>query len=235
MSLEVNKIAAAGLTAGVVAMLAGFAADLLVHSPSLEQDAYPIVVASSGGEGEAEPAPSGPESVLPLLAQADPANGERLVRACQACHSFDKNGANKVGPNLYAVVGAELGHLEDFAYSNAMVERREAGDTWTYENLNHFLENPRDWLPGTKMAYAGMGKVESRADVIAYLRGQADAEAPLPSQEEIEAVQPEGEAAEAEVLPAAGSESADAGEEQAAPAAADDQQAAAPAAEGGEQ
>lgn len=101
MSLEVNKIAAAGLTAGVVAMLAGFMADLLVHSPTLEQDAYPIEVAATAGDGEATPQDTGPESVLPLLANADPANGERQTRACQACHSFEKNGPNKVGPNLW--------------------------------------------------------------------------------------------------------------------------------------
>lgn len=216
MSLEMNKIAAAGLTAGVVAMLAGFVADLLVHTPTLEQDAYPIVVASTG-DGAAEAAQeTGPESILPLLAQADIANGEKQTRACQACHSFDKNGANKVGPNLWGVVGAVMGHVEDFAYSDALMARREAGDVWTYENLNHFLHDPRGWLPGTKMTYAGMGSVGNRADLIAYLRQQADSPEPLPTQEEIAAVTADSTAAEDATLPAAGSESAGAGEQQAA-------------------
>lgn len=220
MSLETNKIAAAVLTAGVVAMLSGFVADLLVHSPTLEEDAYPVVVASDETPA-AEPQDTGPASLLPLLADADPANGEKLTRACQACHSFDKGGANKVGPNLYGVVGAVMGHLEGFAYSDAMMAKHEAGDTWTYENLNHFIEDPRGWLPGTKMSYGGMSKVEDRADVVAYLRQQSDSPPPLPTPEEIAAVTP------ADAGPAAS-------EETAMPAASGESESAVEHVEGGE-
>jgi cytochrome c len=181
-SLESNKIAAAVLTAGVIAMLSGFVAELLYHPHvELEEDAYPIAAApADGGAGEA---PAQEEEVLepiaPLLAAADPAAGEQLAsRQCASCHTFEEGGANKIGPNLYNIVQQGIANSEGFSYSSGLSEH--AGETWTYENLNAFLHSPRDFAPGTKMTFRGFSKSEDVANVVAYLRTLSGSPAPLP-------------------------------------------------------
>lgn len=117
------------------------------------------------------------EPVAPLLAAADPAAGETLSKRCAACHSFDKGGPNKVGPNLYGTVGASKAFHEGFSYSAALSEK---GGSWDYESLNEFLANPKAYVPGTKMSFAGLKSVNDRAAIIAYLRQQTDNPPPLP-------------------------------------------------------
>lgn len=95
----------------------------------------------------------------------DAANGEKVYRKCQACHVIDEE-TNRVGPHQVAVVGRPAGVVEGFRYSKAM---SESGLVWDVETLNAYLENPRKFLKGTKMAFAGLKKEQDRADVIAYL------------------------------------------------------------------
>lgn len=212
MSLELNKSAAAVLTAGVVAMTAGFVANLLVHPKELEEPVY--VIEGTGGGGEAAPQEEMLASVIPLLGGADPASGETLFRACQACHTVEQGGANKVGPNLWNVVGADIASHDGFSYSDALAGLE---GEWTYEKLNEFLADPRGFAAGTKMTYGGMKDVEDRADIIAYLRSLSDSPAPLPTPEEVEAA--EQAAAEAEAAaeqPAEGAAEGEQGGESAA-------------------
>ncbi|MDF2095263.1 c-type cytochrome [Aquibaculum arenosum] len=212
MSLELNKMAAAVLTAGVVAMSTGFIAKLLVHPASLEENAYPIEVSDAGGAAPAEAEEPGLEPVLPLLADADVEAGEGAFRACAACHTVDEGGAHRVGPNLWDIVGASHAHADGFNYSDAMASLSD--EPWTYEALNAFIENPRETIPGTRMSYGGMRSVEDRANLIAYLRSLSNDPAPLPTEEEIQEVVGEEEAEPAE---AEGEGQAEAeGEEQAA-------------------
>lgn len=176
-SSNFNKIFMAILMAMLIAMIAAFVSKKLVHSNFPAERAYKVDVPDAAVADAGPAAPVEPDPVTPLLAAADPAAGQKLVKACVACHSFEKGGANKVGPNLWDVVGNKHAHMDGFAYSDAM--KAQAGN-WDFEALNKFLANPKVAVPGTKMNYAGMKKVDDRAALIAYLRTLSDSPVALP-------------------------------------------------------
>ncbi|ETA53577.2 cytochrome C [Rhodobacteraceae bacterium PD-2] len=99
----------------------------------------------------------------------DAEKGERVFRKCQACHAVGEDAKNKVGPVLNGIIGRTVASVEDFSYSTVLADMGAEGKTWTEEDLAAFLEKPRDYAKGTKMAFAGLRKEEERADVIAYL------------------------------------------------------------------
>jgi cytochrome c len=179
MSMEWNKIFGAVLLAGLIAMLSGFAAEVLVHPKKLEKNAYVVAIPEGHGApaDKGGGAPAGPAPIAPLLAKADAAAGQGTAKACAACHSFEKGGANKVGPNLFGVLGSPKGHAQGFGYSDALVK---TGGQWNYDELNKFLYDPKAYAPGTKMTFAGLKKDSERANVIAYLRSLSDNPQPLP-------------------------------------------------------
>jgi cytochrome c len=116
---------------------------------------------------EAAPAESGGETidVAALLAAGDATAGEAVFKKCGSCHKLD--GANAVGPHLNGVVGRNHGSVEGFEYSEAMAAK--SAEPWTPEAIFAFLENPKQMIPGTKMAFAGLPKPEDRANVVAFL------------------------------------------------------------------
>ncbi|PCJ03225.1 MAG: cytochrome c family protein [Alphaproteobacteria bacterium] len=186
-SLENNKIFAAILCVGITVMLTNFVADRVIVSEPLEKDAVAIDGAVASGHGAATPKkPKIPDPIMALLATADMEKGAKISKACAACHSFDKGGPVKQGPNLWSIAGANKGGKVDFSYSKGM---QEAGGIWDYDSLNKFLTKPKKFISGTKMNFAGLKKAKDRAALVAWLRTQADAPFALPSDTDIAAEQ----------------------------------------------
>ncbi len=180
-SLEMNKIAAAVLVGGILTLGVGLVSHGIYHPGGGEH---------AGGEGAAHadeaPAVVVIEPISKLLASADVNKGAEIAKKCMTCHNFEKGGPNKVGPDLWGLIGRQAGSHEGFAYSDAI---KGLGKPWTYEMVNHFITNPRHFAPGTKMTFAGLPKVQDRADVIAWLRNQSDSPAALPSDADIKAAE----------------------------------------------
>ncbi|WP_232628525.1 c-type cytochrome [Methylobacterium sp. Leaf118] len=195
-SFELNKVAGAVLGALLFAVGSGFVAELIYHPKPAGSAGYALPEPEPKAAASAAAAPKA-EPVAVRLASADADKGKGGTKACAACHSFEKGGPNKVGPDLWDVVEREKAHAAGFEYSAGL---KEKGGTWTYEDLDHFLENPKGYAKGTKMAFAGIGSPTERANVIAYLRTLSDSPKPLPvAEKKDEAAKPaEGEKKPAE-------------------------------------
>jgi cytochrome c len=175
---------AMGALLGTVFVLfsVSLASEGLYHSENPEKPGYIIEgeeVASADGAKEEAPA----VPIAELLAKADPVKGEQLFKKCASCHSAEKDAGNKVGPNLYGVVGRQIAHLGDFGYSSAMKAFAEDGkQVWDFDHLNQFLLAPKKYIKGTSMGFAGDKKDQERADIMAYLNSKSDAPLPVPAQ-----------------------------------------------------
>ena len=179
MNIELNKIAGAGLATLLTVMGLNMIAGIVFapKKPAVPGFDLPSL-ATEGASAGGAPAAAAEEPIAVRLAKADPAKGEKAVAACKACHTFEKGGANKVGPHLFDVYGRNEGSVAGFGYSAAMKGR--ADKTWDADALDHFLKSPKAYVPGTIMAFAGIAKPDTRADVVAYLNTLADAPKPLP-------------------------------------------------------
>ena len=151
------------------------------HGPVTGGYTIPVSTDAAGGGdaggGGAAAAAFDPNQVIALLPAANPENGAGTFKKCLACHSAEKGAASKAGPNLWGVVGRARASEPGFNYSSAM---KAKGGTWTFDELNKFLTNPRSDIPGTAMTFAGISRDRERADVIAYLRTLSDNPVPLP-------------------------------------------------------
>jgi cytochrome c len=177
MNIETNKIAGAVFgtllfVVGINIVAGGLFSPERPAVPGYDLPA-PEETAAAGGQ---EAAPAQPLPVL--LASADVAKGQASARKCASCHTFEAGGPNKVGPNLYGVVARPVASHNGFNYSAAL---KGKGGEWTYEDLDAFIRNPKQAVPGTIMAFAGIGQPEERANLLAYMRTLSDNPAPLPA------------------------------------------------------
>ena len=186
-SFELNKILGAILGTCLITLALNIGAGAIFAPAKPAKPGYVIAVKTEGAAEKKEAAPK--EVPLPVrLAKASVDKGKATAKQCQACHTFEKGGPNRVGPNLWNVVGEVRGEGRGFNFSKAM---KGKGGKWTYEELDKFLTDPRGYINGTAMTFAGIKNDQQRADVIAYLHTLSDNPVPLPK-------------AQAENAPAAG-------------------------------
>ncbi len=182
-AIEINKLIASILVAGLVFLAIDVGVDEILHEETVAVTVYPVPEAEGQPAAMEEPAAadeppvqSGPD-VPRLLAAADPEAGAKTARVCTACHDFSQGGRNKAGPNLWDMIGATVGKRDGFRYSSAMAD---FGGAWGYDELFAFLTKPKMYLPGTKMSFAGIRKPAELANLLAYLRTLSDNPEPLP-------------------------------------------------------
>jgi cytochrome c len=174
-SFEINKILGALLFTCLCLLSLNIGAEALFHPAKPAKPGFEVVVEEKPAAGPAAATPD--EPIEKLLASADVSKGENSAKKCAACHTFGKGEPNRVGPNLYGVVGRARASIQGFNYSAAM---KAKGGTWTIEELNTYLINPKAMVPGTTMGFAGLPRGSERADVIAYLNSKSDSPAALP-------------------------------------------------------
>jgi cytochrome c len=182
-SFEFNKIA--GATLGTLLAVFGIKelSAAIYDAEVPEKQGYAIEVAEATTGGQEATGGGGAATGKPLAELLKTANAEKgaaAAKPCAACHDFTKGGPNKVGPNLWDVVGRNHASHEGFTYSDAM--KAKSGEPWTYEALNTFLTGPKAAIPGTKMTFAGIKQDDKRADLLAYLQSLSDSPKPFPAQ-----------------------------------------------------
>jgi len=185
-SMDITKIAGAILMTALVAMVISFAGNILVPTGGHAPAEHGATAAGGHGGGHAGGADKKPEvkdpPVANLLAAASLETGKKLARKCLACHTLTKGGKNKLGPNLYGVLGRDRGSFPGFSYSAGM---KAAGGKWSYRAIYAFLRNPKSAVKGTKMVFV-VKKAKDRANLILFLRSLADSQLPLPAPEAME-------------------------------------------------
>lgn len=176
-SFEFNKIIGAVLFAVLVLFGMRTVSNLLFAAHPPEKPGYEVEIAEADDAGSKGDKKKEEVSIAMLMPSADAEKGAKIFKKCAQCHSNEEGKKKPTGPSLYGVLGREKGAGGDYAYSTAI---KEKGGKWGYEQLDGFIAAPKKWLPGTKMAFAGVKKPNQRADLIAYLRTLSASPLPLP-------------------------------------------------------
>ena len=179
-SHEWNKVIGGVLGTVLFVLIVHVGSQALYYSPPPAKPGFVIPVAEASTPPAAEKAVPKAEALPDFAVAIPPADamaGAAIAERCAVCHDWTKGGPNKIGPNLYGVVGRPRASQPGFDYSPAM---KAKGGVWTYDDLYMFLQQPAVFVAGTKMAFAGLPRAQDRLNVIAFLRMQADTPTPLP-------------------------------------------------------
>ena len=174
-SFEINKVLAAVLVVFLVVFGIGKVSDIVFHVEKPNTSAYKVEFAEADGSATSTSVQT--VDIAALLALGTVEHGQKVFKKCSACHSIKKGGRNNIGPALYNVLGRNMGALEDYKYSKALIA---FGKDWTFNEMNSFLIKPTSYIKGTKMAFAGLKKEKDRASVILYMNANSDSPLVLP-------------------------------------------------------
>ena len=178
---EVYKIIASIILSICIFFLIGYIGNKLVNPKIPKDQAYLIEIPESpkikNNASLINDETISLEPVSNIMASASLENGEKISKKCSSCHNFKNGEPDKIGPNLFEIVGAPIARATGFAYSKAMAN---FGGNWDYEELSNFLYKPKKYIEGTKMNFAGLKKISDRADLIMWLRLNAENPIPLP-------------------------------------------------------
>jgi cytochrome c len=179
-SFEWNKIAGAVLGTLIFIFVVRLVAEGVYEPEMPAKPGYIVegVVETAGPGAAAAPVEEAMPDWGTVLASADAAAGKTLSGRCEQCHDLSSAKQNKIGPELYGVVGRARASVDGFSYSSAM---KAKGGEWTYDELFKFIKSPGGYIPGTKMSFAGISKAEDRINLIAFLRTNSDSPAPIPA------------------------------------------------------
>lgn len=180
-SFEWNKIAGAILGTLILVLVIRFAGEAIFEPAEPAKPGY-VVEGVSEEASNAGAAATPAEEALPdfgtVLPTADAAAGQKISTRCEQCHDLSKGGPNKIGPNLWGVLGRERATHPGFSYSGAMGASHEK---WNFDSLFKFLKSPAAMVPGTKMSFAGLRSASDRINLLAWLRLQSDSPLPIPA------------------------------------------------------
>lgn len=176
-SFEWNKIAGWVLTAAIAVLGLTIVTGMVFEQEAPEKAGFAVEAVEEAAA--AGPAAEAEKPIAFYLASADPAKGEATFKKCGACHTATKGGAAGIGPNLYGIVGNVHAHMPGFGYSDVMLAKK--GQPWSWDELSEWIKSPKTYMPGNKMSFAGIGKPEERANLLAYLNQNSDKPLPLPA------------------------------------------------------
>ncbi len=174
-----NKIIVSIVFAIILVIGINKVADVIFYVEKPEKSAYQVAsVASATSSTSTETTSASSESgnIMALFASTNAADGAKVFKKCLACHSIEKGGSNKIGPNIFGVLNRKAGSVSGYKYSKAMLAY---GKVWSFEEMDGFLAKPKDWIKGTKMSFMGLKSAKDRAAVILYMNENTDNPLPL--------------------------------------------------------
>jgi cytochrome c len=164
--MKTNKIFASILVAIIIAMLCSFISGIIYKTDNNLERGFIVSVSEDQGQNRQEDIQKEKIDIASLMQNANESLGAKIIKKCISCHTLDKGGSNKIGPNLWNIHESTKA-TKNYNYSKAMASKE---GTWSDENLFNFLRNPKEYIPGTKMMFAGLKKPEEAAAVIAFLK-----------------------------------------------------------------